>query len=157
VDQSNPSFDLGMVLWQLGNRWRTDLARRLRPLGLTPTEYMVLQALITLSHDNEGASQQEVADWSFLDKMTVSHATRALDARSLISRDARFDGRSWNIILTTEGKALYKVAREVARRVHAKLVIDNHVVQRVREIHAVVARKNRHPQPRNRRKKGGGG
>jgi DNA-binding MarR family transcriptional regulator len=82
----------------------------LAPLGLTPTQFLVLEAVGRLERKDkrsEGPSQQALALDLTVDKMTISQVMRALERRGLVDRDVGSDSSlAWAVLLTREGEAL---------------------------------------------------
>lgn len=149
-----PFVDSGVTIWYLGNRWRRLMAYRLRSLDLTPTQFLVLHAFARIPHgeDVEGISQQLVADWLGMGKMTVSQVARQLDERGLLSRDVQFPLPAWAIMLTAKGERLHREAMAVAKRVSADMLERPQIRRLIDELqHAARAKDESRA---NRRKKG---
>ncbi|MBI1263126.1 MAG: MarR family transcriptional regulator [Alphaproteobacteria bacterium] len=87
--------------------------------GLTIWEWRVIAVL------GEGAPRtaQGVCEATAMDKVTVSRAIRALDARGLVRRSARDDDRrASDVRLTAEGEAIYAEVAPLALRYEAALL-----------------------------------
>ena len=85
-------------------RWQRRVARELAPLNLTLMQWLVLDttnALITETGD--AVSQQAIATRLEIDKMTVSHAMRALNNLALVDRGPDFLYCAWRIWVTKKG------------------------------------------------------
>jgi DNA-binding MarR family transcriptional regulator len=102
--------------------------------------------MLTLA-DRPGATAQELADHTGLDKMSVSRVVRGLESQGRLVREATpADRRRWHLYLTDHGWAVYQeIAGAAAAReakVYRVLEADEHetllrlllkLVQRARE------------------------
>jgi len=94
--------------------WQRDFGRRLRPLGLTPTQFMILGAVGWLAETDRPPTQQAVANLAGTDRMMTSKVLTALEARALIERtNDPVDGRSRRLRQTPGGKKAALAAVEV--------------------------------------------
>ncbi|KAA5804654.1 winged helix-turn-helix transcriptional regulator [Alkalicaulis satelles] len=87
--------------------------------GLSIQEWRVIAVL------GEGAPRtaQGVCEATAMDKVTVSRAIRALDARELVRRSANeHDRRASDVTLTPEGEAIYAEVAPLALRYEAALL-----------------------------------
>lgn len=108
----------GFWLYHAALTWRAELDARLRPLGLSPTQFIVLAAAGWLEHVNKPPTQQEVAEQAGTDRMMTSKLMRTLEERGLVSRRAHeTDARAVRVALTAAGRALVGQATGVARDV----------------------------------------
>lgn len=65
--------------------------------------------LVAVIAENEGITQQQLGIKTRMDKLTVSRAARTLIQRELVARTPNpGDGRSHILMLTKEGRALYR-------------------------------------------------
>jgi DNA-binding MarR family transcriptional regulator len=98
-------------------RWRRCVEKELAPLGLTLTQWLVLEALQSLLREAVGGvNQNAIAARTELDRMTVSQVMKALVARTWVSRGPETRGRAYRVELTRRGE---KIARAAAERVEA--------------------------------------
>ena len=105
--ESGPLVSPGFWLHQAALRWRAELDARLRPLGLTHTQFILLASVGWLEHVGEPPTQQEVAVHAGADRMMTSRVVRTLAERGLIRRTAdESDGRSVRLHLTVPGREL---------------------------------------------------
>jgi DNA-binding MarR family transcriptional regulator len=82
------------------------LAEAYEGVGLRPQEWRVLAIL---GEGGEALTQQEVVGRTKMDKVSVSRAAQALEARGWLRRSPdREDGRSLRIRLTAAGKRGYE-------------------------------------------------
>jgi DNA-binding MarR family transcriptional regulator len=106
----------GFWLHHAALAWRTLFDRRLRPLSLTPTQFMLLSAAGWLANtQGQPPTQQEVADFAGADRMMTSKVLQALAERGLIERDADpADARVKRLRPTEEGSALIRRGIRIA-------------------------------------------
>ena len=105
---SRPRLDrqLGFLLADISRLARKEFDRRVRPLGLTRAQWLVLYYL----GRQPGLTQRELADQLQLEKITVGRqAERLARAGWIERRDHREDRRAYNLHLTA------KAARVVDR------------------------------------------
>lgn len=96
-------------------RWRRAVEAELRSLGLTFTQWLVLEATDELVRETRDAvSQTSVALRTELDHGTTSLVMKALAARSLVDRGPDMAGPAYRIIVTQAGRRL---VRRVAERI----------------------------------------
>ena len=104
-----PGNSPGFLLWHVGLRWQSLLAKRLEPIELTPAQFTLLATVLWLerAHDDEPPVQREVAAYAGIDPMMTSQVLRKLADRSLVSRSVDpADSRARLLSLTPDGKAL---------------------------------------------------
>ena len=108
----------GFWLHHAALTWRAELDSRLRPLGLTPTQFMLLASAGWLAHLGGEPTQQEVAEQAGADRMMTSKVVRTLEERGLLARHAdESDARALRLTLTSAGRELVEQATKVARDV----------------------------------------
>ena len=113
--------------------WRRELGMRLRPLELTPTQFDAIAAVSFLGRTDE-PTQQQVADFSGLDRMMLSKVLAGLEERGLVARtpDA-VDARQKRLAVTPAGRQLVDAATAIARSVDADLFAGVDSPERLRE------------------------
>ena len=107
--------------------WRRELGVRLRPLGLTPTQFDALAAVSFLGRSGE-PSQQEIADFAGLDRMMLSKVLAALEKRGLVERTPDVtDARVKRLAVTGRGRETVDAATTIARSVDREMfaVVDS--------------------------------
>lgn len=110
-----PLSSPGFWLHHAALTWRAGLDARLRPLGLTPTQFMVLASAGWLERNSVPPTQQEVAEHAGADRMMTSKIVRGLDERGLLLRQPDpDDARVLRVQLTPAGRELTKQAIGVA-------------------------------------------
>ena len=120
--------------------WRREFGVRLRPHGLTPTQFDALAALSWLGRTVEEPTQQEVADFAGIDRMMASKLFAGLEGRGLLSRRGDpADGRVKRVLLSPAGRSLVDASTAVARALDTELYSDVESPARLRAELAHVA------------------
>jgi DNA-binding MarR family transcriptional regulator len=124
--------------------WRREFGIRLRPLGLTPTQFDALAALSWLGRTVEEPTQQEVADFAGIDRMMASKLFAGLEERGLLSRRGDpTDGRVKRVLLSPAGRTLVDASTAVARALDSALYAEVESPARLRaELAHVAGRAN---------------
>jgi len=129
----------GFWLHHAALAWRNLFDRRLRPLDLTPTQFMLLSSagwLAAAADRQNGAdgqsgaglppTQQEVADFAGADRMMTSKVLQTLEERGLIAREPDTnDARLKRLRPTDEGRALIRDGIRIAVDLDHELFGDN--------------------------------
>ncbi|MCU1685894.1 MAG: ydcH [Amycolatopsis sp.] len=119
--ESGPLLSAGFWLHHAALTWRAELDNRLRPLGLTPTQFLLLASVGWLEHLDGPPTQQEVARQAGADRMMTSKVVRTLEERGLVDRRAHeSDARALRLALTSAGRVLTRQATAVAREVDTR-------------------------------------
>jgi DNA-binding MarR family transcriptional regulator len=115
-EDEGPLGSPGFWLHHAALTWRAELDARLRPLGLTPTQFMLLGSAGWLERESAvPPTQQEVAEHAGADRMMTSKILRALEDRGLLTREADpDDARVLRLRLTDGGRELTRQAIAVA-------------------------------------------
>jgi len=102
---------LPFLLGQVYQRRQRQLEKALLPLGLREPEYRVLVAL----GDRNGCSVSQLAEWSVIDRTTLSRILTPMEDRGLLRRQRSVDDlRSFNVYLTDAGSAMLQHAQPTA-------------------------------------------
>lgn len=114
----------GFDTWHTAMRWQRGVDRALRPLGLTHSRYLVLDAAARLvAEQRDACAQRAVAARAGLDASTTSSIAFRLTEDGLLDRGPNsVDARRWRLFVTRRGEDLLKRAREVIDDVAAHLV-----------------------------------
>lgn len=121
-----PLLSPGYWLHRAALVWRAALEVRLRPLGLTPTQFVVLASTGWLEGRSGPPTQQEVADRAGADRMMTSKVAQALEARGLLERRPHeSDARARRLALTAAGRAAAARGAAVARDLDGTLFGDD--------------------------------
>lgn len=96
-------------------RWRRAVEGELRPLGLTFTQWLILDATArAIESERDAVNQSDVARACELDRMTVSQVMKTLAERGLVDRGPSAEGPAYRIFLTQR-------AEQTLRRAEARL------------------------------------
>jgi len=97
---------LGLLLWQVTNRWQAAQRATLKPFDLTHVQFVLLASLAWLQADGP-VTQRQLADHAGTDPMMTSQVLRALERRQLVHRPPHpHDGRARALAATDEGREL---------------------------------------------------
>ena len=102
---SSPDEPIGFLISDVARLMRTVFDRRVRKLGLTRAQWLVLTRL----HRRPGASQSELADMMEVEKATAGRLIDRLEAKGWVERRAQAGDRRINrVYLTTEAERVHK-------------------------------------------------
>lgn len=96
-------------------RWQRAVDAALRPLDLTHSQFLLLDAAERALRDaKQPVMQRQVAEVAGLDEGTTSNIVKRLEQRGLITRKPPDgDARAWRITVPGRGKTLLERARKV--------------------------------------------
>ena len=105
------SRNFGFLLTDVARLMRTIYDRRVKSLGLTRSQWWVLNHLFR----GDGVTQTELADTLEIEKPTLGRLLDRLQSKGWVRReaDAR-DGRVWRVYLTAEVEPAMRTLRAVA-------------------------------------------
>ncbi|MFC5183822.1 MarR family winged helix-turn-helix transcriptional regulator [Actinomadura harenae] len=119
---SGPLQSPGFWLHHAALAWRAELDARLRPLGLTHTQFMLLATASWLEHLEGPPTQQQVADQAGTDRHMASRVLRTLEELGLITRHAHeTSARALRLTLTPQGWTLTRQAVQIAQALDTQL------------------------------------
>ena len=102
---SNTDEHIGFMISDVARLMRTVFDRRVRRLGLTRAQWLVLTRL----HRRPGASQSELADMMEVEKASAGRMIDRLEAKGWVERRAQAGDRRINrIYLTPEAERVHK-------------------------------------------------
>ena len=102
---------IGVVISDVARLLRTEFDRRVRKLGLTRSQWLVLTRL----HRNPGASHSELADMLEVEKPTAGKMIDRLEANGWVERRSEPDDkRIKRVYLTAEAERVHKRIWRVA-------------------------------------------
>lgn len=109
---AKPKDSPGFLLWQTTMEWQRRIKRALEPYGLSHGQFVILALLLWLKENEHVPTQALIAEWSKLDKMTVSKSLKKLSSAGFIWRhELPEDTRAKSVMLSTLGNDLvYKLA-----------------------------------------------
>ncbi len=114
---TEPDQSPGYLLWQVTMSWQRLLKKKLDPLEITHTQFVLLAALAWLSRTNSGVTQVDIARHSNTDRMMVSKVLRTLEKKSYVTRQEHpTDTRAKIISLTKKGQQLTQKAIRVVEQ-----------------------------------------
>ena len=116
LEPRGPLMSPGFWLYHAALAWRQAFDRQLRPLGLTPTQFMLLASAGWLAATSaRPPTQQEVADHAGADRMMTSKVLQGLVDHGLVIRQADpADGRVKRLRLTPAGQELVRRGIRIA-------------------------------------------
>ena len=115
----------GYWLHHAALRWRREMDDRLRPLGLTHTQFDVLASTSWLGITGGAPTQQEVADFAGVDRMMTSKVVRTLVGRGLIQREPDpGDARAFRLRVTPDGRTVVSDSTAIARAIDADMFAE---------------------------------
>ena len=109
---SNPDEYIGFMIADVARLLRTAFDRRVRKLGLTRAQWMVLTRL----HRHAGVSQSELAEMMEIERATTGRLIDRLEAKGWVTRRAhKTDRRINRIYLTPEAERIHKRIWKIAK------------------------------------------
>lgn len=112
---------IGVVISDVARLLRTEFDRRVRTLGITRAQWLVLTRL----HRNPGASHSELADMMEVEKATAGRMIDRLEANGWVKRRAEPDDkRVKRVYLTAEAERVHKRIWNVAEATVADALAD---------------------------------
>ncbi|QNK81725.1 MarR family winged helix-turn-helix transcriptional regulator [Nakamurella sp. PAMC28650] len=117
-----PLISTGYWLHHAALAWRREMDTRLRPLGLTHTQFDILASTSWLGRNTGAPTQQAVAEFAGIDRMMTSKIVRTLVDRGLIERlPDPGDARAYRLTLTPGGRETVTASTAVARAIDAEM------------------------------------
>ena len=102
-----PEESPGFLLWQTTMVWQRLIKKALEPYGIPHASFVILATLLWFEAHGYDTTQILIAQWSKLDKMTVSKALKTLVSEGLVNRiEHKKDTRAKSVFLTEKGKTL---------------------------------------------------
>ena len=104
-----PEDSPGFLLWQATMTWQRLIKKALEPFEISHAQFVVMALLMWFEKQGYDTTQIEIAQWSKLDKMTVSKSLKKLAAEGLLSRaEHTRDTRAKSVTLTAKGKTFIR-------------------------------------------------
>ncbi len=111
---------LGYLISLVGMRYKGEAWRCLKPFGVTPEQWVVLNRLSV----EEGVCQRELADRIVKDQPNTTRILDKMEQKELIRRDRdTSDRRAFQVFLTEKGKLLREELLPVAQQLRSKSTI----------------------------------
>jgi DNA-binding MarR family transcriptional regulator len=102
-----PEDSPGFLLWQTTMVWQRLIKQALEPYGIPHASFVILATLLWFEAHSYDTTQILIAQWSKLDKMTVSKSLKTLVSEGLVNRiEHKKDTRAKSVSLTEKGKYL---------------------------------------------------
>jgi DNA-binding MarR family transcriptional regulator len=97
----------GFLLWQTTMSWQRLIKKTLEPSKISHAQFVILAILLWFELHKEVLTQVKIANWSKLDKMTVSKSLKQLVQQGYVIRvESEVDTRAKNVHLTESGRTL---------------------------------------------------
>ena len=130
------SRNFGFLLTDVARLMRTTYDRRVKSLGLTRSQWWVLNHLFR----GDGVTQTELADTLEIEKPTLGRLLDRLEAKGWVRReaDAR-DGRVWRVHLTAEVEPAMRTLRAVAAELRRDALAGLSAEERERFVDTLLA------------------
>jgi len=104
---AKPHDSPGFLLWQTTITWQRLLKKIFEPYRISHAQFVIMALLLWLDKHGFEPNQVLIANWSKLDKMTVSKSLKNLATDELVTREEhKTDTRAKTISLTPKGIAL---------------------------------------------------
>lgn len=133
-----PEDSPGFLLWQLTSDWQRQQRDALKKINLTHPQFVVLAGVLWLSSiSNNIVTQQQVAELSKFDKMSMSDLTATLLAKKYLRRSKHpKDKRAYSLSLTEKGRQRILKAIPVVEGIDAKFFTKqtNSLVQLIKNL-----------------------
>jgi len=111
-EAGNEGIRRGKEHWFAAMRWRRTVEGELKSVGLTFTQWLVLEATQDVSDEADGAvNQSAVARYLELDRMTVSQVMRTLERQRMVHREPAARPPAFRLVVTETGKKALSKAR----------------------------------------------
>ncbi len=133
------SRNFGFLLTDVARLMRTTYDRRVKSLGLTRSQWWVLNHL----YRGDGVTQTELAETLEVEKPTLGRLLDRLEAKGWVRReaDAR-DGRAWRVFLTAEVDPAMQTLRAVAAELRRDALAGLNAPERERFVDTLLAIKS---------------
>jgi DNA-binding MarR family transcriptional regulator len=133
------SRNFGFLLNDVARLMRTVYDRRVRSLGLTRSQWWVLNHL----YRNDGVTQTELADLLEIEKPTLGRLLDRLEAKGWVRRtDDASDRRAWRVYLTDEVEPAMRELRAVAAELRRDALAGLTASERERFVDTLLAIKS---------------
>ncbi len=104
---NTPEASPGFLLWQTTMTWQRLIKKALEPHDISHAQFVIMATLVWFELHKKSATQVLIANWTKLDKMTVSKSLKKLVASKLVNRiEHKIDTRAKNVSLTAKGRTL---------------------------------------------------
>lgn len=119
---TNPTEDIGYLIWQVTKFWQRGKHRTLDEFGLTGSQMEILGAIYHLTKEQKDITQILLSQETNIDPMTTSTILRNLQKKGLIERkESETDTRARIVELTDAGAELFYKAIEKVKIIQDQL------------------------------------
>jgi DNA-binding MarR family transcriptional regulator len=140
------SRNFGFILNDVARLLRTAFDRRVKALGLTRSQWWVLNHLFR----NDGVTQSELADILEVEKATLGRLLDRLEAKGWVRRESHAgDRRAKRVFLTEEIEPALKTMRAAAADLRRDALVGLSVEDQTRFVDALLAVKANLSRPDN--------
>ncbi len=140
------SRNFGFILNDVARLLRTAFDRRVKSLGLTRSQWWVLNHLFR----NDGTTQSELADILEIEKATLGRLLDRLEQKGWIQRQADAgDRRAKRVFLTEEVEPALKAMRAAAAELRRDALVGLSAEDQTRFVDALLAVKTNLSRPDN--------
>lgn len=102
-----PKDSPGFLLWQTTMVWQRQIKRGLEPYDISHAQFVIMATLMWFEAHHYDTTQILIANWSKLDKMTVSKSLKKLVQLGYVNRmEHGIDTRAKSVSLTKKGKEM---------------------------------------------------
>lgn len=130
------SRNFGFILNDVARLMRTTFDRRVKTLGLTRSQWWVLNHLFR----NDGATQSELADILEVEKATLGRLLDRMEQKGWIRRENHAeDRRAKRVYLTDEVEPALKAMRAAAAEVRREALVGLSAAQQAQFVDALLA------------------
>jgi MarR family transcriptional regulator, transcriptional regulator for hemolysin len=144
--QEDLSRNFGFILNDVARLLRTAFDRRVKSLGLTRSQWWVLNHLFR----NDGTTQSELADILEIEKATLGRLLDRLEQKGWIQRQADAgDRRVKRVFLTEEVEPALKAMRAAAAELRRDALVGLSAEDQTRFVDALLAVKTNLSRPDN--------
>lgn len=103
-DKGNSEASTGLIFMRTYNKWHGEIKRRLKAVGITHPQFVVLTTLGYLAQFHDEITQVMIASMAGMDVMSVSQIFVLIEKKGWVERRAHSrDTRANSVVLTQEG------------------------------------------------------
>jgi MarR family transcriptional regulator, organic hydroperoxide resistance regulator len=113
-----PEDSPGFLLWQTTTTWQRLVKNAIEPYNISHAQFVIMATLLWFEAHKYDTTQVLIAQWSKLDKMTVSKSLKVLAHYGFVNRtEHKTDTRAKIVSLTDAGKKLVHTLVPVVEKV----------------------------------------
>jgi DNA-binding MarR family transcriptional regulator len=116
--KANAGDSTGLIFIRAYNKWHTTIKNKLRDVGITHPQFVVMTVINFLSQSDEFVMQVSVAKMADMDVMSVSQIIRGLEEKNYLTRTTNpKDTRANAIRLLGKGQEAIKRALPIVEKI----------------------------------------